>query len=54
MSKTEIKGGFIDTQKRMAERKSLMDFVTSIQQNKEAYSIFYDKAEKKGMMEKSP
>jgi hypothetical protein len=54
MSKTENKGSFIDTQKRMADRKSLMDFVNSIQQNKEAYSIFYEKAEKKGMMERSP
>jgi hypothetical protein len=46
MSKTEIKGGFIDAKKRAAEKKSLIDFVNSIQQNKEAYSIFYEKAEK--------
>jgi hypothetical protein len=54
MSKTEIKGSFIDAQKRLNDRKSLLDFVNSIQQNKEAYSLFYEQAEKKGLMEKSP
>ena len=56
MSKSEIKGGFIDTQKRLNDRKSLMEFVTQIQQNpdKAAYSVFYQEAEKKGFIEKSP
>ena len=53
-SKDEAKDGFVDREKRMADRKSLMDFMTSIQQNKESFSLFYEHAERRGMMEKSP
>jgi hypothetical protein len=46
--------GFIDTQKRMADRKSLQEFVSQIQNNKEAYALFFEQAEKRGMMQASP
>jgi hypothetical protein len=54
MSKSEIKGGYLMTEKIKADRKSLNDYIVQIQTNKEAYSLFYEQAEKKGMMEKSP
>ena len=42
------------TDKIKADRQSLKDYIAQIQTNKEAYSLFYEQAEKKGMMEKSP
>jgi hypothetical protein len=31
-----------------------MEFITQIQENKDSFTLFYEHAEKKGMMEKSP
>ena len=54
MSKSEIKGGYLMTEKVKRDRKSLNDYIANIQTNKEAYSLFMQKAEKIGMIEKSP
>ena len=42
------------TEKVKRDRKSLNDYIANIQTNKEAYSLFMQKAEKIGMIEKSP
>ncbi len=45
---------YLDPQRRATERRNLLEFMQSLQNNREAYELFYEHAEKRGILQSSP
>jgi len=45
---------YLDPKKKMNERKNIVEFIDQIKTNKEAYTIFYQQAERRGIVKQSP
>lgn len=45
---------YLDPKKKMNERKHIVEFIDQIKANKEAYSVFYEQAERRGIVGVAP